>query len=68
MQQELESLHIQLDTSQLRNSQVVENLTKINEEINNCEQELAQANKQQIKIIKNIEKFLKQTNNLLNQN
>ena len=35
LQQELKSLHIQLDTSQLRNSQVVENLTKINEEINN---------------------------------
>lgn len=67
LQQELESLHIQLDTSQLRNLQIVENLTKINEEINNCEQELIRANNQQIKIIKNIEKFLKQTNNLLNQ-
>lgn len=67
LQQELESLQMQLDTAQSRNTQAGDNYNRVNQELSKCEDELKKANAQQLKIIKNIEKFLKQSNILSNQ-
>lgn len=64
---ELEQLNIKLDTVESKLTMATDQLSSINEEIEKCESTINKSNNQQLKIIKSLENFSKNSEAILNK-